>query len=236
MVQNIEMLLKRTFGDPDIPAAVCYFVPALCRSSSCPVQHTHTHTQLETLHELLETHVEDLSSYAMYTQEVNSCMLEWSPPHTSEKFWRENVKSFEADGFVAIHELAKIIATSKEPLNVQVCRGSTTHARTPTSTCLSRHTDCLPRHRRVRPCAPAGQACVGEAQHQAPRVRSHRQRSMPTNTQTHTHCVFPCLCCLSNTHQPTTPQAGTTTEEREGVKRHALLCMQKIMIQRYDLL
>ena len=81
---------------------------------------TKTTPQLSNLVDILEMHVEDLSSYSIYAQEVHSSMLEWSPPHTSEKFWRENMKAFENDNYAAIKELAKMIAISKEPLNIQV--------------------------------------------------------------------------------------------------------------------
>ncbi|KAJ9462802.1 V-type proton ATPase subunit H [Diplonema papillatum] len=160
MVQNLEMLQKRTFGDEDI-------LP-----------------DIQTLLELLEDNVEDLSSYAMYKQEVASGVLEWSPPHTSEKFWRENVKAFEADSFQPIKELANIIKTSKKVLNIQIA------------------------------CHDMGEF-----------VRHHPQGKW----------LWGRLKIKERIYELIENGAGSDSD-KENVKKHALICMQKIMVQRWEFL
>jgi hypothetical protein len=51
---------------------------------------------LQVLQDTLEKKVNDLSSFDMYKNELLSKKLDWSsPPHRSEKFWRQNVLRFE---------------------------------------------------------------------------------------------------------------------------------------------
>eukprot|EP01059_Diplonema_ambulator_P002709 TRINITY_DN12363_c0_g1_i1.p1 TRINITY_DN12363_c0_g1~~TRINITY_DN12363_c0_g1_i1.p1 ORF type:complete len:505 (+),score=205.90 TRINITY_DN12363_c0_g1_i1:144-1517(+) len=160
MIQHLEMLQKRTFGDVDILPDV------------------------KELLELLETNVDDLSSYAMYKQEVHSGVLEWSPPHTSEKFWKETVKQFENDTYAPIKELAKMIATSKNPLNVQIA------------------------------CHDLGEF-----------VRHH----------VHGKRIWEGLGIKARVYELIENGMGTP-QEQEIVKKHALLCMQKIMVKRWEYL
>eukprot|EP01062_Namystynia_karyoxenos_P058762 TRINITY_DN50248_c0_g1_i1.p1 TRINITY_DN50248_c0_g1~~TRINITY_DN50248_c0_g1_i1.p1 ORF type:complete len:560 (+),score=229.82 TRINITY_DN50248_c0_g1_i1:100-1680(+) len=99
MLSTLQMLQKRAFGDEDIKDDV------------------------QELFELLEKNAEDLSSYAQYKEEVQSGVLEWSPPHTSDRFWRENIRTFENDGYAPIFKLAEIINTNRvasASLNLQI--------------------------------------------------------------------------------------------------------------------
>eukprot|EP01063_Lacrimia_lanifica_P015575 TRINITY_DN22280_c0_g1_i1.p1 TRINITY_DN22280_c0_g1~~TRINITY_DN22280_c0_g1_i1.p1 ORF type:complete len:500 (+),score=230.44 TRINITY_DN22280_c0_g1_i1:66-1565(+) len=166
MVHNLEMLQKRTFGDEDIPLAI------------------------QELIEVLEVNVDDLSSYAVYRQEVLSGMLEWSPPHTSEKFWKENIKSLENDNYAPIRELAKIILTNQEPRNVQIA------------------------------CHDMGEF-----------VRHHPQGKRQWEKLRIKERVYELI-----EHGLGQGSSASAQQERDAVKRHALLAMQKIMVKRWDLL
>eukprot|EP01060_Flectonema_neradi_P040156 TRINITY_DN905_c2_g1_i1.p1 TRINITY_DN905_c2_g1~~TRINITY_DN905_c2_g1_i1.p1 ORF type:complete len:475 (+),score=93.30 TRINITY_DN905_c2_g1_i1:39-1463(+) len=157
MIQNLEMLQKRNFGDADI-------LP-----------------DIRELLELLETNVEDLSSYSQYKQELHSGILEWSPPHTSDKFWKENAKAFEADDYASILELCHIIETSKRSVNIQI-------------------------------------AChdIGEFVRHHPQGRRQWDR-----------------LCKDRLKQKLYDLMDSAVPEE---KRQALLCMQKVMCQRWDFL
>eukprot|EP01064_Diplonema_japonicum_P010958 TRINITY_DN181_c0_g2_i1.p1 TRINITY_DN181_c0_g2~~TRINITY_DN181_c0_g2_i1.p1 ORF type:complete len:491 (+),score=154.78 TRINITY_DN181_c0_g2_i1:56-1528(+) len=161
MIQHLEMLQKRTFGDVDILPDV------------------------KELLELLETNVDDLSSYTIYKQELASGVLEWSPPHTSEKFWKETVRQFENDGYAPIKELGRIITTSKKALNVQI-------------------------------------AChdIGEF------VRHHPQGKRQ----------WELLEIKARVYELIEQGMGSNATEQENTKKHALLCMQKIMVRRWEYL
>ncbi|KAL9658132.1 hypothetical protein ABK040_013044 [Willaertia magna] len=57
----------------------------------------------------LETHIEEISSFDEYRQEVLSGHLEWTPVHSSEKFWKENLDNFETNNFYILKELIKLL-------------------------------------------------------------------------------------------------------------------------------
>jgi len=99
MLTTLQMLQKRAFGDEEIIADV------------------------QELYDLLEHNAEDLSSYQQYKEEITSGDLQWSPPHTSDKFWRENVRSFEDDSYDPIYKIADIISSnsvSARSLHLQI--------------------------------------------------------------------------------------------------------------------
>lgn len=66
-------------------------------------------TELDALVECLQAHVENVSSFAEYKGEVESGVLEWSPCHTSVKFWKENLTKFDANQFEIVRHLAALL-------------------------------------------------------------------------------------------------------------------------------
>ena len=75
---------------------------------------------IEYLREKLHTYVLDLSSFDEYTNELKSGRLEWSPVHSSEKFWRENAhrlneKSYELLKILGGKQLVMQLLTHQEP-------------------------------------------------------------------------------------------------------------------------
>lgn len=42
------------------------------------------------------------STFDKYHKEVTSGRLDWTPAHTNEQFWRDNINKFEADDFELI--------------------------------------------------------------------------------------------------------------------------------------
>ncbi len=55
-----------------------------------------------------------LSNFEKYKKELGSGMLDWSPMHTSELFWRDNVDKFEDRDFMVLRMLLKLIETSRD--------------------------------------------------------------------------------------------------------------------------
>ncbi|KAL0486461.1 V-type H+-transporting ATPase subunit H [Acrasis kona] len=64
---------------------------------------------LKVLIDLMEVHIDEMSSFDEYRQEALSGHLEWSPVHTSEKFWKENLNKFEQNNFYILRELIKCL-------------------------------------------------------------------------------------------------------------------------------
>eukprot|EP00457_Paulinella_chromatophora_P011626 gb/GEZN01011779.1/.p1 GENE.gb/GEZN01011779.1/~~gb/GEZN01011779.1/.p1 ORF type:complete len:173 (-),score=30.16 gb/GEZN01011779.1/:102-620(-) len=68
---------------------------------------------------VLETAIEDLSSFEMYSAEVMSGTLTWSPVHTST-FWKDNINKFEYKNFVLIDRLIQALKESKDETALEV--------------------------------------------------------------------------------------------------------------------
>lgn len=69
---------------------------------------------LEYMEQKLKEGIQVLSSFDKYRKEVMSGQLDWSPMHTSDVFWRENVDKFEEKDFQVLRVLLKLIEASRE--------------------------------------------------------------------------------------------------------------------------
>jgi V-type H+-transporting ATPase subunit H len=101
--KTLSSLVKRKFEDEDIK------------------------TDATKLITILEQHIEEISSFDEYRQEVLSGNLEWTPVHTSEKFWKENMAKFEQNNFYILKELIKLLDTS----SLENAEGTTTQENQP---------------------------------------------------------------------------------------------------------
>ncbi len=68
----------------------------------------------------LKEDIKLLSSYEKYRKEVLSGSLDWSPMHTSEAFWKENVDKFEEKDFQTLRVLLKILEGSRDSRTLAV--------------------------------------------------------------------------------------------------------------------
>lgn len=75
---------------------------------------------LNFLDEKLREGIQSLSSFDFYKKEIVSGSLDWSPMHTSEKFWKENIDKFEEKDFQILRLLLKLIESSREAKTVAV--------------------------------------------------------------------------------------------------------------------
>lgn len=57
----------------------------------------------------LESRIDEMSSFDEYRQEVLSGHLEWSPVHTSEKFWKESMGKIEENNYAILRQLVKLL-------------------------------------------------------------------------------------------------------------------------------
>lgn len=69
---------------------------------------------LTAIDDALQQEVQAMSSWDMYRTEVASGVLEWSPVHRSEHFWRENATRFEEENWVVLARLRELVRTSKD--------------------------------------------------------------------------------------------------------------------------
>ncbi|KAK2964217.1 putative V-type proton ATPase subunit H [Blattamonas nauphoetae] len=65
---------------------------------------------------------DDLCSMDAYIAELASHRLSWSPPHTTDKFWKENYHRFEAEDYQLIRELLAFLYTQDKQTIAIACR------------------------------------------------------------------------------------------------------------------
>lgn len=75
---------------------------------------------LEYMDQKLKEGIQVLSSFEKYKKEVLSGSLDWTPMHTSEIFWRENIDMFEEKDFQVLRVLLKVIEASREAKTLAV--------------------------------------------------------------------------------------------------------------------
>jgi len=75
---------------------------------------------VEHLYNKLMSDYHELSTFEMYQQEVRSGQLKWGLCHT-EKFWRNNVRSMEADDFALLKQLGELLGSADEEVVSIAC-------------------------------------------------------------------------------------------------------------------
>ena len=66
-------------------------------------------TDLEFLHSALQINLVSMNSWEVYSKEIASERLEWSPSHKSEAFWRDNCKAFEGHNMQTLKQLVALL-------------------------------------------------------------------------------------------------------------------------------
>ena len=62
----------------------------------------------------------DARTFDEYSSELESGHLSWTPPHRSEEFWRENATKLTDQNNKLLKVLARLLATSKDPIVLAV--------------------------------------------------------------------------------------------------------------------
>ncbi|OZJ03068.1 hypothetical protein BZG36_04613, partial [Bifiguratus adelaidae] len=70
--------------------------------------------------EQLTENFQSLSTFEEYASEVQTGKLEWSPPHQSETFWKQNASRLNENDHELVKILARLLSTSQDPLVLAV--------------------------------------------------------------------------------------------------------------------
>ncbi|CEI94961.1 hypothetical protein G6F70_001582 [Rhizopus microsporus] len=70
--------------------------------------------------ERLQEDFQSLTTFEQYASEVETGKLEWSPPHKSDLFWKENAQKLEENNFHLLRTLARLLSTSNSVLVLSV--------------------------------------------------------------------------------------------------------------------
>jgi len=68
----------------------------------------------------LQEDFQSLTTFEQYASEVETGKLEWSPPHKSDVFWKENAHKLEEHNHQLLRALARLLSTSTNPLALAV--------------------------------------------------------------------------------------------------------------------
>lgn len=171
---------------------------------------------LKSLVDLLEQYIEEISSFDEYRQEVLSGRLQWSPVHESEKFWKENLSKFEQNNFFIVRELIKVLGNPELPTGDNETAGgaatSLSHTRNSASSVRSSYVPVASKEEEYQNLAIA---CHDLGQF---------VRFFPRGKQ-----------ILSQLGAK--PKILSLMEHPNSeVRKHALLCTQKLMVSRWEYL
>ncbi|KAL0086266.1 ATPase, V1 complex, subunit H [Phycomyces blakesleeanus] len=72
------------------------------------------------LKEKLQENFQSLTTFEQYASEIETGKLEWSPPHKSEVFWKENASKLDENNYSLLRALARILSTASSPLVLAV--------------------------------------------------------------------------------------------------------------------
>ena len=97
VLKTLYQLQRKKYGDDDIAA------------------------DLEYLINLLEANLDELTSFSEYKGEVDSKVLEWSPVHSSSKFWKENSRQFEKNNHEVLRNLVGLLDSQSDVTVAVAC-------------------------------------------------------------------------------------------------------------------
>lgn len=97
MLKTLSQLQRKKYGDEDITK------------------------DLDALVQTLESNLDELTSFSEYKGEVDSKVLEWSPVHTSAKFWKENARKFESNHYDVLKNLVELLDSNSETTVAVAC-------------------------------------------------------------------------------------------------------------------
>ncbi|KAF1804606.1 ATPase, V1 complex, subunit H [Mucor lusitanicus] len=63
----------------------------------------------------LQQNFQSLTTFEVYASELETGMLQWSPSHTSENFWKQNATRLNQDNQQLLRQLTRILSTSNNP-------------------------------------------------------------------------------------------------------------------------
>jgi V-type H+-transporting ATPase subunit H len=75
---------------------------------------------LEFLTQTITENISEMSSWEAYRTEVSSSILEKSPVHYSERFWKENSHMFEKNKYEVLGMLVHILKDSQNTQNLEM--------------------------------------------------------------------------------------------------------------------
>ncbi|KAI9303323.1 vacuolar ATP synthase subunit H [Cunninghamella echinulata] len=70
---------------------------------------------LHFIQEELENTRENLTTFELYAAEIETGKLEWSPPHKSDSFWKENVERFNEHDHQLLKQLTRLLHSTQDP-------------------------------------------------------------------------------------------------------------------------
>eukprot|EP00116_Pleurobrachia_bachei_P005560 sb/3465822/ len=76
---------------------------------------------VEQVKAVLDTMLQDMSTFDSYLAEVKSGKLEWSPLHTNPAFWRENAQKLNQNDHEVLRMIKILLKDERDPTTLAVC-------------------------------------------------------------------------------------------------------------------
>ncbi|KAF7721503.1 H(+)-transporting V1 sector ATPase subunit H [Apophysomyces ossiformis] len=75
---------------------------------------------IDYLKEKLQDNFQSLTTFEQYASELETGKLEWTPPHKSDLFWKENASKLDGDNYRLLRSLGRILSSSTNTLVLSV--------------------------------------------------------------------------------------------------------------------
>ncbi|KAI9264760.1 armadillo-type protein [Sporodiniella umbellata] len=75
---------------------------------------------IDFIKERLQEDFQSLTTFEQYASEIETGKLEWSPPHRSDVFWKENAHKLEENNYQLLRSLVRLLSTSNSTLVLSV--------------------------------------------------------------------------------------------------------------------
>lgn len=116
----LKNLLLTPGLEMDVDVMETGLIKAVAAKNACNFDDDDLTETLEWMLEFLERNIHEMSSWERYKKELLAGRLDWSPMHSSEKFWRENVHGFEEKDFQMLRVLLKMLEASRDARTLAV--------------------------------------------------------------------------------------------------------------------
>ncbi|KAI8055991.1 armadillo-type protein [Syncephalis plumigaleata] len=111
-VATFRNLVERALAQNITSMLVHRLLPCCEQLASRKFQDADIYDDLREVCEQLQQEFQNLSSFDTYITELEAKRLDWTPVHTSDAFWQENVHRFNDNNYAYLRELAQLLTTS----------------------------------------------------------------------------------------------------------------------------
>ncbi|KAI9599292.1 armadillo-type protein [Syncephalis fuscata] len=119
-VATFKNLVEKALAQNVASMLVHRLLPCCEQLASRKFQDADIYEDLKEVCDQLQLEFQNLSSFDAYVTELETERLDWTPVHTSEAFWQENVQRFNDNDYAYLKSLARLLETATNPTVLSV--------------------------------------------------------------------------------------------------------------------